>query len=367
MTTIPSAPKKRTQETTNERYLGMLDKVFKVLRFLLWRRGVLVPLVILLSGYWLVSCSSVYIGPAQIGVRQVSYGANSGIRKELLATGIHLVISGYERVHLFSTDLQTLNMSGLSEQVLGGRKTDVINIQTSDGYRVTVDATILYRIRDPYLTITQVGPGKLYEVSVVIPRADKALRKALGELNSEEFYQGPKRIQQTKIAFDQLQPEFQAKGIELVKILVRKISYDPAYQQQIEQRKIQDQMVFRNRAEGAAAREEAHKREIISTGQALVKVELEKGSRDRAQILADANLYQRSKAAEGDLLVKTALAQGTELENRALEGTGAASLVGQRMADVLKGIKVIIVPSSGAGATNPLNVADVLRQFEVGK
>jgi regulator of protease activity HflC (stomatin/prohibitin superfamily) len=277
------------------------------------------------------------------------------------------VISGYERVHLFPTDLQTLNMSGAAEEVLGGRKTEAINIQTSDGYRVTVDATILYRIRDPYLTITQVGPGKLYEDSVVIPRADKALRKALGELNSEEFYQGPKRIQQTKVAFDQLQPDFQIKGIELVKILVRKISYDPAYQQQIEQRKIQDQMVFRNRAEGAAAREEAHKREIISTGQALVKVELEKGSRDRAQILSDANLYQRSKAAEGDLLVKTAQAQGTELENRALEGSGAASIVGLRMAEVLRGVKVIIVPSSGPGATNPLNVSELLRQFEVGK
>jgi regulator of protease activity HflC (stomatin/prohibitin superfamily) len=345
----------------------MLESLFKILRFLLWRRVVLVPLLIFLGGYWLASCATVYIGPSQLGVRQVYYGSNSGIRKELMTTGTHLVISGYERVHLFPTDIQTLNMSGPGEAVLGGRKTDAINIQTSDGYRVSVDATILYRIRDPYRTITQVGPGKLYEDSVVIPRADKALRKALGELNSEEFYQGPKRIQQTKVAFEQLQPDFADKGIELVKILVRRISYDEAYQHQIEQRKIQDQMVFKNRAEGAAAREEAHKREIISTGQAAVQVEKEKGSREVAQILADAKLYQRSKAAEGDLLVKTAQAQGTELENHALEGAGAASLVGQRMAEVLRGVKVIVVPSSGPGATNPLNVADILKQFEVGK
>ncbi len=37
------------------------------------------------------------------------------------------------------------------------------------------------------------------------------------------------------------------------------------------------------------------------------------------------------------------------------------------MADVLKGVKVIIVPSSGPGATNPLNIGEMLRQFEVGK
>jgi regulator of protease activity HflC (stomatin/prohibitin superfamily) len=344
-----------------------MESVLRVLKFLLWRKVVMIPLLILFAGYQLTSCATVYVGPAQVGIRQVSIGANSGIRKELLPAGTHFVITGYERVHLFPTDLQTLDMSGSGENSKGGRKTEAINIQTSDGYRVTVDATILYRIKDPYLTFTKVGPGKLYEDSVVIPRSDKALRKTLGELNSEEFYQGPQRIQRAKLAFDQLKPDLEEKGIELVKVLVRKITYDSAYQHQIEQRKIQDQMVFKNRAESAAAKEEARKREIISTGQAQVKVELEKGSREVAQILSDANLYMRSKAAEGDLLVKTAQAQGTELENRALEGAGASSIVGQKMADLLKGIKVIIVPSTGAGGTNPLNVGELLKQFEVGK
>jgi regulator of protease activity HflC (stomatin/prohibitin superfamily) len=155
------------------------------------------------------------------------------------------------------------------------------------------------------------------------------------------------------------------KGIELVKILVRKITYDRAYQAQIEQRKIQDQTVFKNQAEGAAAREEARKREIISVGVAAAKVELEKGQREVAKILADANLERRNKEAEGDLLVKTAVAKGTELENRALQGAGAGALVGQRLADILKGVRVIVVPSTGPGATNPLDVAGLLRQFEV--
>ena len=35
-----------------------------------------------------------------------------------------------------------------------------------------------------------VGPGHAYEDRLVIPRADRSLRKALGELNAEEFYQG---------------------------------------------------------------------------------------------------------------------------------------------------------------------------------
>ena len=344
-----------------------MESILKVLKFLLWRRQVVVPLLVLFCGYSIASCTTVYIGPDEVGIPQVAFGSGSGIRHELLGTGIHVVVPGYERVHIFPTDLQSLDMSAHGERSQSGRTTEAIRIQTSDGYRVTVDATILYRIRDPYAVISKVGPGQLYEDSVVIPRSDKALRKALGELNSEEFYQGPKRIQQTKSAFDQLKPELEEKGIELVKVLVSRITYDQAYQQLIEQRKIQDQMVFKNRAESAAAREEAHKREIVSAGQAAVKVELEKGQREVAQILADANLYQRSKAADGDLLVKTAQATGTELENKALEGAGASSLVGQRLADVLKGVKVIIVPSTGAGGTNPLNVGELIKQFEVGK
>lgn len=346
-----------------------MQTLVKVLKFLFWRKQVLIPLLVLWLGYELVSCSSVYVGPAEIGIRQVNLGSGSGIHKEPLRTGVHFVVPGYERVHIFPTELQSLDKTARSEhsQHEHGRTTEAIHIQTSDGYQVTVDASILYRIRDPYLVITKVGPGKLYEDSLVIPRSDQALRKALGELNSEEFYQGPKRLLQTKQAFEALKPELEQKGIELVKILVRRITYDQAYQHQIEQRKIQDQVVFKNHAEQAAAKEDAHKRQVISAGQAAIRVELEKGKREVAQILADADLYRRQRAAEGDLLVKTAQAQGTELENRALEGAGAQSMVGQRLADVLKGIKVVIVPSTGQGGTNPLNIGDLLRQFEVGK
>ena len=91
----------------------------------------------------------------------------------------------------------------------------------------------------------------------------------------------------------------------------------------------------------------------------------EKGSSEVAQLISDANLYQRTKAAEGDLLVKSAQAQGTELENRALEGAGAQAMVGQKLADLMKGVRVIIVPSTGQGSTNPLNMSELLRQFEV--
>ena len=343
-----------------------METLLRILKYLLSRRWVSIPLALFIGGYWLTSCCTVYIGPAEVGMRQVHFGSGSGIHKVPLHTGTHLVIPNYERVHVYPTYLQALNRSATpSEHSQSGSTSGPVVIQTADSYKVSVDATILYRIQDPHRVITTIGPGKMYEQTVVMPRSDYILRKALGELTAEEFYQGDKRLKQTKLATDLLRAEFGETGIEMVKILIRQFSYDKAYQHQIEQRKIQDQTVLKNRAESAAAREDAHKREIISIGQAAVHVAREKGSSEVAQLISDANLYQRTKAAEGDLLVKSAQAQGTELENRALEGAGAQAMVGQKLADLMKGVRVIIVPSTGQGSTNPLNMSELLRQFEV--
>jgi len=64
-----------------------------------------------------------------------------------------------------------------------------------------------------------------------------------------------------------------------------------------------------------------------------VQVELARGEAEVKKLEADADLYRRKKAADGDLLVKLAEAQGTELENQALRGVGSENMVGLRMAD----------------------------------
>lgn len=343
-----------------------MSTVLSVVKYLLSKRWFSVPLILFILGYAFSSCTTVYVGPNEIGVHSIAFGSSSGIQKAPFRTGIHWVIPNYERVFRFPTDLQALNFTAnAAENSKGSRSDGAIVIQTADNYKVSVDATVLYRIHDPYRVITTIGPGRMFESVVVMPRSDNALRKALGELTAEEFYLGDKRLKQTQVATEMLRAEFAEKGIDLVKILIRQYTYDKAYQHQIEQRKIQDQTVLKNRAESAAAREDALKREVISKGQASVQVEREKGAQQIAQLLSDAHLYQRTKAAEGDLLVKTAQAQGTELENRALEGAGAQAMVGQKLADLLKGVRVIVIPSTGPGSTNPLNMSDLLRQFEV--
>jgi regulator of protease activity HflC (stomatin/prohibitin superfamily) len=263
--------------------------------------------------------------------------------------------------------LQVLELSNSrsEEDLEGHRIAPGVNIQTSEGYAVQLDLTVLYRIADPLKVMQTIGPGRLFEDSAVIPRAQQDLRRALGELDAEDFYRGDKRVQKARAAQQALEAELRDKGIEVVQVLIRRYTYDQRYQQAIEQRKIQDQTVYKNEAEAKSATANAAKNKIVAEGAAAVLVELSRGDAEMKKLEADADLFRRRRAAEGDLLVKLAEAQGTELENQALRGVGSENMVGLRMAEALRNTQVIVLPSDGEGGTNPLDLKSMLRRFDV--
>ena len=302
-----------------------------------------------------------YIKPNQIAVRQVYIGPNKGIHEGNYTAGLHLIIPGYERLHTFQQDLQLLEFNDRRTGSEGAHMLPPIRIQTSEGYQVTVDVSVAYRIVDPYKVISTIGPGKLYETSLIGPRSDRILRQKLGELNAEDFYSGAKRIEAAQIAKEQLQLEVAENGIEIWSVMVRHYTYDDRYQEAIEQRKIQDQMVFKNRAEAAAASQAAEKNRVLAEGQALVDVEKEGGRAEIKRIEADAQLYYRAKNADADLLVSLATAEGTKLQNRALQTAGAANMVGLEMAGVLEGSQIIILPTDGESGLNPLDLNELMK------
>jgi regulator of protease activity HflC (stomatin/prohibitin superfamily) len=316
--------------------------------------------------YVVPSCCSTYVPPNMVAVRQIVYGAGAGIKKDPYQAGTHFLLPGAERVHLFPRELQLVNFSeSPSEASHQSRTAPSIKIQTSDGYNVQLDVSVLYRIVDAYRVFTEAGPGRAFENQLVIPRADRILRKTLGELNSEEFYQGPRRIEKARAAHEMLSTELSPYGIEVVAVLVRRYEYDERYQQLIEGRKIKDQTVFLRQAEAKAAIEQRKRDTIVAEGHANQEIELSRGKAEVQKLQAQADLYRRKKAAEGKLEVELAEAKGTQLENSALQGAGAENMVGLKMADVLKGVRVLVLSSDGANGLNPLDLASMLRKFEV--
>lgn len=328
------------------------------------RYAILAGMVVVGSFISFESCTT-YVKPYEVGVKESQFGG--GIQAGVLPGG-HLYLTGPGvTIHRFPTDVLAVQMSmtaaEASEDVEGVRSAPAIEIDTSDGSKVKVDVTILFRIADAHKVITGVGKGHLYEDSAVIPKATSVLKKNLGKLLAEDFYHEVKRLEQTKAATAELNATLADKGLEVDHILIRQYYYEQGYQKQIEERKIRDQQVFTNTSAAEAAKEDGRRRKIIAEGEATVAVEQRRGEGEVTKIRAEADLYARKQRAEGDLLVAMAKAQGTEAENAAYEGFGSANIVAERMAETLKGLEMVVIPSGGSDGLNPLDVEALMRAF----
>ena len=307
-----------------------------------------------------------YIKPNEYGIMIQRVGINRGVLNKVYHTGLHPVIPFIQELHTLPKDVQILEMNNSANNVFKNSRIEkAAHIQTSDGFFVDVDVTILYRIADPYTVFTKIGPGKLYEENGILPKAEPILKQALGELTTEEFYNSPLRSEKVRLAEQLLNEEMEPKGLQIDHILVRYFHYSEEIQKNIEEKKLKDQLVFKNQAEANASREAANLKKIIEEGRKNVDVKIEEGKAYVAVVEGEIENYSRTKHSEADLTVKLAEAEKTRLKNIALRSGGSNQLVGIEMAKALKGLDVIMLPSDGARGMNPLDVNQNLRRFGV--
>lgn len=310
----------------------------------------------------------VYVHPNEFGIKVVRMGINRGVQQKVYTAGLHLIIPGIQQMHRLPRDIQVLELTAFPKTAAdSARKDRVAHIQTSDGFFVDVDVSVLYRIEDPYLVFTKIGPGHLFEDNGIIPKAEPALKETLGKLTTEDFYNSPKRVKQVHEARSLLNKELASKGIRVEQVLVRYFRYSQEIQKNIEEKKLKDQLVFTNQAAGRAAKEEAELKKIIQEGRVAVDVEIEQGRAYVTRKIAEKDLYVRTKKAEANLLVKLAEAEKVRLKNDALKGVGSERMVGLKMADVYKGLDLIVLPSDGMAGVNPLDLDNALKLFDVRK
>ena len=338
-----------------------------------WMVRVLLPALAAIVLYKLLILFCItYVGPNQYGIKVVRVpilGAR-GVHDEVYQTGYHLVlrILDVEEMFLFPKDLQVLDLTGSREEAAQeAAVTKAAHIQTSDGFYVDVDVTILYRIANPHTVFTRLGPGRLFESNGIVPKAEPVLKQALGELTTEEFYNSPLRYEKAQLSKQFLNRELEPYGLEVDQVMVRFFRYTDEIQKNIEEKKLKDQLVFKNQAESRAATEGAKLKKAIQEGEAAVQVKLQEGSAYMTTKDAERDLYVRTKRAEADLLVKLAEAKKTQLKNDALQGAGSERMVGLKMADVYKGVELLVLPSDGPAGVNPLNLEQTMKLWAIGK
>jgi len=309
----------------------------------------------------------VYVRPNEFGIKVVRVGVHRGVQEKVYPPGLNVVLPfGLEQMYRLPKDVQVLELTNFPDTAASlARRDKAAHIQTSDGFFVDVDASILYHIADPYRVFTRIGPGTLYEDNGIIPKAEPVLKATLGELTTEEFYNSPLRVKMAERAREMLNAELKEKGLAVDQVLVRYFVYSKEIQKNIEEKKLKDQLVFKNQAEARAATEEATLKKIIQEGEVRVQVEMAGGEAYVTKKLAEKDLYARTKRAEADLLVKLADAERVRLKNEALRGVGAERMVGLKMADVYKGLELVVLPSDGAAAVNPLDLDNALKLFDV--
>ena len=333
-----------------------------------WARKTRIVILILVLVIILYRLCLAYVEPDEFGIKVVRVGPHRGVQKETYGSGLHFVIPGLQQMYRLPMGVQVLELTNYPQTAaLAARQEKAAHIQTSDGFFVDVDVSILYRIADPYLVFTMIGPGILYQDNGIVPKAEPILKANLGELTTEEFYNSPLRVKRAEAAKVILNRELNPKGIKVEQVMVRYFRYSEEIQKNIEEKKLKDQLVFKNQAEARAATEEAIIKKIIQEGEAIVAVKMEEGQAYITKKQAEKDLYLRKKRAEADLLVKLAEAERTKLKNEALEGLGAERMVGLRMADVYKGLQTIILSSDGPNGVNPLDLDKTLNLFDIRK
>ena len=98
-------------------------------------------------------------------------------------------------LHVFPKDLQVFDLSSVRTQSSSRFIDKSAHIQTSDGFYVDVELSIIFKIVDAYKVIQTIGPGELYFLNGILPKTEPVLKETLGKLTTEEFYNPYLRVE----------------------------------------------------------------------------------------------------------------------------------------------------------------------------
>ncbi|OGI06142.1 MAG: hypothetical protein A2Y40_02670 [Candidatus Margulisbacteria bacterium GWF2_35_9] len=335
----------------------------------------------------------IYIQPNQMGLKQINFSlfGKQGLQKKVYESGVHIRIPIIDEFIIFPKDLLVYELADIrsslgndsffyNRNITSSRYYDEINkyipeykfkrqgaanIQTNDGFYVKVDVSILFRIVDPYKVATVLGrTSNEYFQNGIARKSESVLKDSFGKLTTEEFYNSPLRLSKSFEAKDLFNEKIIKEGLQVEHVLVRYFEYSSEIQKNIEEKKLKDQMVFKEQAEAKAATEGAALKKVIEEGEATMKVELEKGKAYVTRKNSEKDAYYRTQKASGDLLYKLAEAGKTKLINDAYISQGSKRLVGLEMAKVLNGIELIVIPSDGKNGLNPLDMDSIQKLFK---
>jgi regulator of protease activity HflC (stomatin/prohibitin superfamily) len=308
-------------------------------------------IVIAIGAYIIVKATLTPIPIGIVGVRTQEYAiiGKKGVVQEDFGPGWHRALWPIDSWQYFDSTVQTLEMTRDPQR--GDRKgRDDVQVQSADGYAVSVDVTIKYRIEPgkAHKLYVDTGSGVRYK-AIVRNEAEKTCIAQFGGMKTEDFYNPHVRRTVAKAALSSLQESLKDNYVAVLDLLIRDVQFDPEYERKIQTKKLADQEVEVNKSL-QRSREMQGKTDVIGAETKrlikiireekeaeLVKMRAEtdltiadikaKSEKYATEKRADADVYAAKKSAEGHLQVKQAEAEGERLRNLAMKGVGGGVIV----------------------------------------
>ncbi|MBU0676389.1 MAG: prohibitin family protein [Proteobacteria bacterium] len=314
-----------------------------------------------------VGCVVRTTGETEVGVRTRKIGllGPKGVEERIYTPGAtYFFLPFINDWDVFDTKLQNLEMT--FSQTRGDRKTrDDLLFKTIDGNDISLDVIIAYRIdasKAPYILQYVARNDATLRGKIIRTVARSKPRDIFGELTTEAFYVADSRERQAEKAKKALQEILGPMGIVVEKVLTNDYRFNKEYQKAIEDKKVADQQVEKNKSAQHAALEEYKRKLEEAKGVVNQMVADADGQYQKDQIEADVYLEQQQLLAEAITAEGIAEAKGILEMNKALAGSGGEVIVKLKIAEAIQGKRIMLLPVSEGGMN--LKTTDINRLIE---
>jgi regulator of protease activity HflC (stomatin/prohibitin superfamily) len=306
-------------------------------------------------------------GLTEVGVRtrKVAFFSPKGVEKMVYAPGgTYFFLPFINDWDVFDTKLQNLEMTFSKSRGDRMNRDDLV-FKTIDGNDIGLDVIIAYRIdanKAPHILQYVARDDKTLRGTIVRTVARSKPRDIFGELKTEAFYVAEDRETQSGKAREALQSILGPMGVIVEKVLTNDYRFNAEYQKAIEDKKVADQQVEKNKSAQHAATEEYKRKLEEARGEVNKMVADADGEYQKAKIEADVYLEKQQLLAEAIQAEAIAEANGIQEMNNALAGSGGEAIVKLRIAEALQGKRIILLPVSEGGMN--LKTTDINRLIE---
>jgi len=323
-------------------------------------------LQLLVAGWVMASvsgCACHSTGANEVGVltRKLAPFGKKGVQDEVYASGATYffapIITDW---HTFETKLQNLRMQ---KQPGVDGVIDDVEFKTVDGNDISVDVTVTWRIdptKVPHV-LQRVGESTDdVQERLVRPAARAYVRDGLNRLKSEDFYVADKRFAAAEESRQLLLTALGPEGVIVEQVILGEHRFAPAYEEVIREKKLAEQNGEKLKSEAQAAAEESKRNLETARGVVSKDIAIAKGELAQARLAADAQLVKATNEATASLTEAKTRAQSIEKENAALGGAGGRTMVKLKIAEALKGKRIVMVPAGKGASLQTLDVNELI-------